>query len=86
MDHTEFYHTDFDYGTSYHILLQLNGTTKPRAIYSDYKHILFRNVKAKKGAMYLLTKSETLNTGVTVSFTSGTDTGNIIDGDRTTNS
>ena len=34
--------------------------------------------------MYLLTKSETLNTGVTVSFTSGTDTGNIIDGDRTT--
>ncbi len=35
--------------------------------------------------MYLLTKSETLNTGVTVSFTSGTDTGNIIDGDLTTN-
>ena len=35
--------------------------------------------------MYLLTKSETLNTGVTVSFTSGTDTSNIIDGDRTTN-
>ena len=34
--------------------------------------------------MYLLTKSETLETGVTVSFTSGTDTGNIIDGDRTT--
>ena len=34
--------------------------------------------------MYLLTKSETLNTGVTVSFTSGSDTGNIIDGDRTT--
>ena len=35
--------------------------------------------------MYLLTKSETLNTGVTVTFTSGTNTGNIIDGDRTTN-
>ena len=35
--------------------------------------------------MYLLTKSETLNAGVSVSFTSGTDTGNIIDGDRTTN-
>ena len=35
--------------------------------------------------MYLLTKSETLNTGVTVTFTSGTDTGNIIDGDLTTN-
>ena len=34
--------------------------------------------------MYLLTKSETLETGVTVTFTSGTDTGNIIDGDRTT--
>ena len=34
--------------------------------------------------MYLLTKSETLETGVTVSFTSGTDTGNIIDGDHTT--
>lgn len=34
--------------------------------------------------MYLLTKSETLETGVTVSFTSGTNTGNIIDGDRTT--
>ena len=34
--------------------------------------------------MYLLTKSKTLETGVTVSFTSGTDTGNIIDGDRTT--
>ena len=34
--------------------------------------------------MYLLTKSETLNTGVTVTFTSGTNTGNIIDGDRTT--
>ena len=34
--------------------------------------------------MYLLTKSETLNTGVTVTFTSGTDTGNIIDGDLTT--
>ena len=35
--------------------------------------------------MYLLTKSETLNTGVTVTFTSGTDAGNIIDGDHTTN-
>ena len=34
--------------------------------------------------MYLLTKSETLESGVTVSFTSGSDTGNIIDGDRTT--
>ena len=34
--------------------------------------------------MYLLTKSETLENGVTVSFTSGTNTGNIIDGDRTT--
>ena len=34
--------------------------------------------------MYLLTKSETLETGVTVTFTSGTNTGNIIDGDRTT--
>ena len=34
--------------------------------------------------MYLLTKSETLNTGVTVTFTSGTNTGNIIDSDRTT--
>ena len=34
--------------------------------------------------MYLLTKPETLNTGVTVTFTSGTDAGNIIDGDRTT--
>ena len=34
--------------------------------------------------MYLLTKSETLETGVTVSFTSGSDTGNIIDGDHTT--
>ena len=34
--------------------------------------------------MYLLTKSETLASGVTVSFTSGSDTGNIIDGDRTT--
>ena len=31
--------------------------------------------------MYLLTKSETLNAGVTVTFTSGTNTGNIIDGD-----
>ena len=35
--------------------------------------------------MYLLTKSETLNAGVSVSFTSGTDTSNIIDGDLTTN-
>jgi hypothetical protein len=35
--------------------------------------------------MYFLTKSETLDPGVTVSFTSGTDTGNIIDGDLTTN-
>lgn len=34
--------------------------------------------------MYLLTKSETLETGVTASFTSGTDTGNIIDGNLTT--
>ena len=34
--------------------------------------------------MYLLTKSETLQTGVTVTFTSGTDTGNIIDGDLMT--
>ena len=34
--------------------------------------------------MYLLTKSETLQTGVTISFTSGVDTGNIIDGDLTT--
>ena len=34
--------------------------------------------------MYLLTKSETLASGVTVTFTSGTNTGNIIDGDRTT--
>ena len=34
--------------------------------------------------MYLLTKSETLEPGVTVSFTSGSDTGHIIDGDRTT--
>ena len=36
--------------------------------------------------MYLLTKSETLETGVTVSFTSGANTGNIIDGDRVTDS
>ena len=34
--------------------------------------------------MYLLTKSETLNTGVTVTFTGGSDTDNIIDGDLTT--
>jgi hypothetical protein len=34
--------------------------------------------------MYLLTKSETLDPSVTVTFTSGTDTGNIIDGDLTT--
>ena len=34
--------------------------------------------------MYLLTKSETLASGVTVTFTSGLNTGNIIDGDRTT--
>ena len=34
--------------------------------------------------MYLLTKSETLETGVTVTFTGGSDTGNIIDGDLTT--
>lgn len=34
--------------------------------------------------MYLLTRSETLEDGVTVSFTSGADTGNIIDGDRNT--
>lgn len=34
--------------------------------------------------MYLLTRSETLATGVTVTFTSGVDTGNIIDGDLTT--
>ena len=34
--------------------------------------------------MYLLTKSETLASGVTVTFPSGTNTGNIIDGDRTT--
>ena len=34
--------------------------------------------------MYLLTKSSTLETGVTVSFTSSTDTGNIIDDDLTT--
>ena len=34
--------------------------------------------------MHLLTKSETLAPGVTVTLTSGTDTGNIIDGDRTT--
>ena len=34
--------------------------------------------------MYLLTKSETLETGVTVTFTNAVDTGNIIDGDRTT--
>ena len=36
--------------------------------------------------MYLLTKSETLKSGVAVTFTSGTDTGNIIDGDLTTSS
>ena len=34
--------------------------------------------------MYLLTKPQTLASGVTVSFTSGTNAGNIIDGDRTT--
>lgn len=34
--------------------------------------------------MYLLTQSETLKTGVAVTFTSGTDTGNIIDGDLMT--
>ena len=34
--------------------------------------------------MYLLTKSETLETGVTVTFTGGSDAGNIIDGDLTT--
>lgn len=34
--------------------------------------------------MYLLSPSETLHSGVTVSFTSGTDTSNIIDGDRIT--
>ena len=34
--------------------------------------------------MYLLTKSETLAPGVAVTFTSGSDTGNIIDGDHTT--
>ena len=34
--------------------------------------------------MYLLTKSETLETGVTVTFTGGSDTDNIIDGDLTT--
>lgn len=34
--------------------------------------------------MYLLTKSSTLEPGVTVSFTSGFDTGNIIDDDFTT--
>ena len=34
--------------------------------------------------MYLLTKSETLETGVIVTFTGGSDTGNIIDGDLTT--
>ena len=36
--------------------------------------------------MYLLTKSETLQTGVTVTFTSGTGNNNIIDGDLTTSS
>ena len=34
--------------------------------------------------MYLLTTPETLGTGVTVTFTGGSDTDNIIDGDRTT--
>ena len=34
--------------------------------------------------MYLLSKPETLETGVTVTFTIGTDTGNIIDGDLET--
>ena len=34
--------------------------------------------------MYLLTKSETLESGVAVTFTSGTDTAHIIDGDRGT--
>ena len=34
--------------------------------------------------MDLLTKSATLETGVTVSFTSGSDTGNIIDAELTT--
>ena len=34
--------------------------------------------------MYLLTQSETLKTGVTVTFTNGTNTAHIIDGDRTT--
>ena len=34
--------------------------------------------------MYLLAKSETLQSGVTVTFTNGADIGNIIDGDRTT--
>ena len=34
--------------------------------------------------MYLLTPSETLSSGVTVTFTIGTDTGNIIDGDLET--
>ena len=34
--------------------------------------------------MYLLTKSETLKTGATATFTSATNTSNIIDGDRTT--
>ena len=34
--------------------------------------------------MYLLTESETVETGVTVSFMSGSNTGNIIDDDRTT--
>ena len=34
--------------------------------------------------MHLLTKSETLENGVSVTFTNGTNTGNIIDGDRGT--
>ena len=36
--------------------------------------------------MYLLTKSETVASGVTVTFTGGSDTGNIIDADLDDNS
>ena len=40
--------------------------------------------QGEKEKMYLLTQSETLATGVTVTFTAGSDTGNIIDSDLTT--
>ena len=60
-------------------MLPLNATKV-----DTYSDIASPECQVEKENNDLLTKSETLSTGVTVTFTSGTDTGNIIDSDHKT--